>query len=329
MKSQKVESCLSVLILLVIAGIATGVFIRQSRYEENLFAVALSKPAPSTESLATAGFGANLEDYLPAGMIVLTPREVFGPENLSEKVNGKAEFYLSAGFLGLRSQRFAEVGKPDRWLELFVYDMGNRRNAFSVFSTQRRADAQDAAFSPFAYHTENASFFQQGQYYVEIIAASDQMREMMIAIAERFIRDHPSNAEGMSEVALFPPEALVPGSIALLAENVFGFDRLNDTFVARYSLSGAELTAFLAHRQSEQEAKELASTYHQFLVENGGQDATLDVTIRDAYLVKVFDTFELVFVHEDYLAGVHEGENKALVEELASSLKKALAGAAK
>jgi len=172
-------------------------------------------------------------------------------------------------------------------------------------------------------------FFQQGQYYVEVIAASDQMAEEMVAIAERFIREHPSGAEGMSEVALFPPDALVPGSIALLAENVFGFDRLNNTFVARYSLSETELTAFLAHRQSAEEAKEIASAYHRFLVENGGEDAALEVTIPEAYLVKIFDTFELVFVHEDYLAGVHEAESKALAEELASSLNKALAGAAK
>jgi len=262
-------------------------------------------------------------------MAVLAPREVFGPENLSEKIDGKAELYLSAGFLGLRSQRFAEAGKPEHWLELFVYDMGNRRNAFSVFRTQRRADAREAAFSSFAYQTENALFFQQGQYYVEIIAASAQMAEEMVAIAERFIREHPAGADGMSEVALFPRDALVPGSIALLAENVFGFDRLNNTFVARYNLSGTELTAFLAHRESAQEAQELATAYHQFLLENGGGNAALEVTIPDAYLLQVFDTFELVFVHENYLAGVHEADSRALAEELALSLKKALAGAAK
>lgn len=328
MKSGKLESGLSLLIMLALVCIAAGVFVKQSRFEEKLFTAILSKPAPSRDSPDGTGSGADLTAYLPDRMVVLTPGEVFGPESLSEKIDGKAELYLSAGFLGLRSQRFVEAGKPEHWLELFVYDMGNRRNAFSVFSTQRRADARDADFSSFAYRTENALFFQQGQYYVEIIGASDRMAEGMTAIAERFIREHPAGAEGMNEVALFPPAALVPGSIALLSENVFGFDRLNNTFVARYRLSGMELTAFLAHRQSAREAREIAFAYHRFLVENGGEDAPLEVTLPDAYLVKIFDTFELVFVHEDYLAGVHEADSKASAEELASSLKKALAGAA-
>jgi hypothetical protein len=323
-KPEKVETRLGLLILFVLVGIAVAVGVKQSRYDEKLFKALLTKNLPAEGQRGPAGSAPDLQDYLSEELVVLTPVESFGSENLSEKIDGKAELYLSAGFLGLRAQRFAEVAKPEQWLELFVYDMGNRQNAFSVFSTQRRADAEDVILAQSAYHTENALFFQQGQFYVEIIGSSGQMVERLLAIGENFVRRHPSKEEELGEVALFPRTALIPGSIALLAENVFGFDRLNHTYIGRYRFSGMELTAFLAHQQSVEGAKEMASAYHQFLLENGGKDAVMAVPIPDAWLVKVFDTFDLVFVHDSYLAGVHEAERKELAEELAMNMKKAL-----
>lgn len=329
MKPQKVEAYVGFLILFLLVVIAVGVLVKQSRYDEALFSAALSRNLPSPDHHDPADSAQDLRDYLPDGLVVLTPGEWFGPENLSDKINGKAELYLSSGFLGLRTQRFAEAGNAERWLELFVYDMGSQQNAFSVYSTQRRADAEDATFAQSAYHTENALFFQQGQFYVEIIGASNQMAERMLAIGENFTRKHPTGADRINELALFPETSLVPGSIALLAENVFGFDRLSQTFAGRYRFAETELTAFLAPHASVAEAREMASAYHEFLVANGGEDVGLAVPIPDAWVVKVFDTFEVVFIHDSYLAGVHEAERKDLAEELALNLKKALSQAGK
>jgi hypothetical protein len=92
-------------------------------------------------------------------------------------------------------------------------------------------------------------------------------------------------------------------------------------------VSGNELTAFLSHRQSAQEAKDLALAYHQFLVENGGVDVAMDAAIPEGRLVMILDAFELVFVQESYLAGVHEAESKDLAEQLALELRNSLAGA--
>jgi hypothetical protein len=207
--------------------------------------------------------------------------------------------------------------------------MGTMRNAYSVFSTQRRADGREVDFTPFAYQTANALFFLRGPYYVEVIAASEQMAATLLAIGESFVRKNPPETEAITEVAAFPAASLIPDSIALLAENVFGFSGLNDTFVARYTLSGNEVTAFLSHRQTARAARELALAYYRFLVENGGEKVALEAAIPEAWLVKVFDTYELVFVEGSYLAGVHEAESKDLAEELALNLKQSLAEAAK
>jgi hypothetical protein len=324
----KAESYIGFFILLVLFVIAGGILMKQSRYDAGMFAVVLSKDASPSKTSDSAGSTRNLQNYLPPGMVVLSPVETFGPESLSEKIDGKAELYLSAGFLSLSCQRFAEEGRPDIWLEIFVYDMGSMRNAFSVFSTQRRANAQDADFTRFAYRTTNALFFLKGQYYVEVVAASDQVAEAIIAIGQNFVRDNPSSTDSdeVDEASLFPNASLVPGSVSLLAENAFGFSSLDSIFIAHYTVSDSELTAFLSRRQTTQEAKDLALAYHEFLLENGGVDVAANLAIPEARLVKIFETFELIFVQRNFLAGVHEAENRDLAEQLALDLNSALTG---
>jgi hypothetical protein len=46
--------------------------------------------------------------------------------------------------------------------------MATPENAFSVFSMQRREGARAIDVVPDAYHTENALFMTQGNFYLEI-----------------------------------------------------------------------------------------------------------------------------------------------------------------
>ena len=68
----------------------------------------------------------------------LSPPETFDAEKLSEKIDGKAGLYLSAGFKSLTCRRYKKPDNPDLWLEIFFYDMGNIINSFAVYSMQRR-----------------------------------------------------------------------------------------------------------------------------------------------------------------------------------------------
>ena len=52
--------------------------------------------------------------------VPLTAGEIFEAQNLSDKINGKAELYLSAGFVRLISQRFKDERGSDLWIEAFL-----------------------------------------------------------------------------------------------------------------------------------------------------------------------------------------------------------------
>jgi hypothetical protein len=328
------ETLVGSAVLVLLAVVAAGVFLRQFQYDPTAFIVPPPEAALPSSQLSGDSEGPDLRTLIPEGLELMTPPETFDAASLSDKINGKAELYLSAGFQGLRSQRFKKTAKPDSWIELFVYDMGDGRNAFSVFSMQRRVDGRDVEVGQFAYTTGNGLFFVHGGEYVEVIATDESLGEEMLALGRNFVQQRPIEAEAVeseqvSEVALFPPEGLKAETVALHSADVFGFDRLNNTFTAEYDIEGESVTAFLSSRASPEEASELAAAYHGFLIENGGSDIDPGVDIPGARLVQIFDSFELIFTRGNVLAGVHDATSVAKATKLGPSLYEALGKVAK
>jgi len=319
-RSRKMETLAGIAILATLVVIAAGILVKQSRYDSKLFTASLSPSDSSSASTQKSAKPSELQTLVPDDLIPLTPLETFGPENLSDKIDGKAELYLSAGFRSLKSQRFKKSEQADSWLEILLFDMGSTRNAFAVFSTQRRADAEPIQLTLHAYRTGNALFFVHGQDYVEIIAASGDLTDEMLAIGKNFVNRNPVSSEKLSEQALFPRENLNPGSISLLASDAFGFSRMNNVFTAKYTIDGQEMRAFLSLRHSDKDAQELAEAYHRFLLENGGSDLDPGTNLPGIKLVEIFDLYELIFSHGKALGGVHEAESKDTALKLGLAL---------
>jgi hypothetical protein len=264
---------------------------------------------------------------LTEGMSALTPAERFDRETLSDKIDGKAELYLSAGFIRLDCQRLALAGQPDLWVEVFIYDMGSFENAYAVFSAQRRADATMLDFAEFAYRAENALFFVHGPYYLEMIASGtdDRLRTSMDALARELIRSRPVAQATIAERDLFPKPGLVATSISLIPADAFGVADLDRVFTATYSIAGAEMTAFLSRRADPQAAAALAGAYVDFLKTYGGEVKASDEPVTGGAVVAILDMYEVVFAEGPFLAGVHEAPDRdkavMLAKELAAKLK--------
>ena len=259
---------------------------------------------------------------MPDQLAGMTPVESFDAQNLSDKINGKAELYLSSGFKGLESQRFSRRGQSQPWLEMFAYDMGKFENAYSVFSVQRRDNAASVDLVEYAYQTDNALFLVHGPYYLEIIASepSEEMRASMGLLARGFIGQTQVAREAISENLLFPKENLEADSVARIPANAFGYERLDKVFTAVYLIEDSEMTAFLSHRESAAEAAELAEAYRQFLIQFGGEARKADLSIKNAVLINILDSYEIVFSAGPYFAGIREAADPRQAETLALKL---------
>jgi hypothetical protein len=325
---QQTASSLGILLILVVTG--AGIFWAQFDYNPAVLQTGSFLPRTAKDGDASQTALTKSIIPLPPGMVPLTLPETFDAQDLSDKINGKAELYLSAGFVGLNSQRFKDNKDAGLWMEVYLYDMGNGQNAFSVFSAQRREGAATLDLTPYAYRTQNALFLVHGNFYIEIIAseATDRAFNPMKLLAENFIRNTAAQTVTIQEKELFPAEGLVAESISLISSDAFGFDRLNQIYAAEYEIGQYQMMAYLSRRHETREAQDLASAYQKFLETFGGQTMDADLPIKNAKLVEILETYEVIFSCGPFIAGVREAGNKKqaihLAQQLYEKLKAAL-----
>lgn len=331
-RSSRAQSLSSLAVLVVLVLVAVGVWLKQDSYDP----LSWGKPAPPKGQAAEAAAGGPLDlgALLPPGLAPMGPAETFDAQTLSDKINGKAELYLAAGFKALATRRYQLAAEPSLWLEAYVFAMNEERGAFSVFSVQRRTEAQALDLTPHAYRTANAAFLAQGPYYLEIVASAPrpELAEAVLAWARAWLALAPATAKAgggspADERDLLPP-GMQPDSLSLLASDVFGFDRLNQVFVATYAIAGEEAMAFLSRRADAAEAEALARAYVEFLLANGGQAQPDPEGLAGARLIEVAGTWELVMSRGPLLAGAHQAESRQSALELGRRLQASIQKAA-
>jgi len=328
-------------VLTVLAALAVWLGATQAHFNQAVL-VALSHP-PGADKTAvgarqaasasqTAAFLAALQEGTAA-----SPVEVFNPETLSDKIDGKAELYLASGFREMASRAFTvNIGKdgpgaPETLrVEVFLYAMESPEGAFAVFSGQRRAGGDPLAFAMNAYATENALFFAKDRYYAEFIAdrAGPYARQALTALAQSLLASLPRESSKESAVAadsdLFPREGLRADSIQLAVSDALGMAGLENVYTAQYALPKGEAAAFLAVRESETAASAQAKAYVEFLTSMGFKE-THPADAPAGVAVMAMDTMtQVVMTRGKILAGVHDAANRDAALELAGNLVKAI-----
>ena len=322
---KRCESAVSICLLVVLLLIGVGILIKQSFYDMSRFGIGTDVELQSGEKEKTA-----LASLIPAGFEALSEIETYTAENLYEKINGKAPLYIEAGFEKLFTRRLVNKDDEDLWMELFVYDMANIKNAFSVYSVQTRADAELLGDMGFAYKAGNALYLASGRYYIELVGSfeSDELFKAMATVAQKIKESFAVDDTVISEFALLPQENLVPGSIKLFSAGVFGFEGLTDTFTAKYKIDNETVTVFLSKRAGEQEAKKLVDGYYNFLIDNGAEDKG-KLPWGGGKIVELFGSIEIVFSNWVYVAGVHEAQSSEAAMKASIMLNDKLSEASK
>jgi len=307
-RAKRLESVIGICLLAILLLIAVGVFIKQMPKQKK-----------------------DLTFLLPYGFKTLSEIEVYTTENLYEKINGKAPLYIDAGFIKLSTQRFVSQADENLVMELYIFDMARTRNAFSVYSVQKRPEVDILPDMQFAYKTSNAFYFTHGQYYIELVGFAES-DELFAAMAE-VTRKIPTNLAvhddtGIPEIEYLPQDNLVPGSIKLYLASAFGFEGLTDIFAARYELNGETITAFLSKRSHSKNAEAVAESYRNFLIENGATARKAANKTLEGKVLDFYDTTEIVLSTGPFVAGIHEAENQQSAEKLAVILVNKLSGTA-
>lgn len=318
-KDSQNETFISITVLLLLAITGTLIFLKQFRYDSSIFPSGMILSIHSNQPLLDE----KTESALSLkNMTPMTPPETFNGDNLSEKINGKAELYLSSGFKSLTSQRFREPDDPDSWLEVFIYDMENIANAFAVYSVQKREGFIPLELSKYSYKTENALFLVCDRFYLEIISSkvSGSLMDSILSYSKDFIKKTGAGEKIIPDTKLFPAENLDENSIILFPSNAFGFDRFNMVFAADYKTKEGKIKVFLSRRKNKAEAAELAKSYSDFLSSLGGRKIKSNTGLGNIRVIEIMDAYELIFTNGPFLAGIHSADDLKNAKELASAL---------
>ena len=326
-RPQSIAQQVTGLVILAILGlILIWLLLQQSRF--NPAVVALEAPRPKV--VAPGGLAAQPATAktfpTPAGFSPSGPVQSFGPENLSDKINGKAELYLSAGFQSLIVQSFTLANPAGTYLEVFLYDMGKPQNAYAVFSSQRRPGATPLNFRPNAYATANAQFFMAGKFYVEMIMdrALPDVAAVLQPMTTALLADLPPEPASDGAVAVFPTQGLLPDSVRLNAADTCGMEGFNNVYTAEYQLPSGPATVFLAQRPGSAQASAEARRYQEFLQANGFRVVQDPKIPQGITVLASEDFFEVIMVVDGNVTGVHEAPSLSAALELALQMKQAL-----
>jgi len=310
------QSGLSLCLIGVLAVTASVVIWVQGRYDPALWREqsAESPQAPSSQETSVDGIEP------------LSPSEMYHADTLSDKINGKADLYLTAGFKSLESRRFALTDDKAQWMERYTYDMGGHPNAFSVYSVQRRGDSRKLDIAPHAYISSNGLFMVHGPYYVEMIAseASEAIQNQLTAMARAFVNNHSVTTSTISELDLFGQQHLVPGSLKLIAASAFGIQGLDWVFTADYADGAARATAFLANQDSAAQAEASAEAFIAFWNEYGGEPVATPDHLPTSRVVLILDNYEMAMVQGEYVFGVHEASGPDIGLKVMDQLRQAI-----
>jgi hypothetical protein len=340
------ETSISWFVLLLVVGIGVAIYAKGKVYDPALFGLdpsLLTQEAPARvaperlvaeedegtiagAAAPSAESGGPLADLASEGWRPLGAVERFTAETLYEKINGRAEQYLAYDVVGLACVSL--VDEAERYLDVFVYDMGDPTNAFGIYSVERTEGAPQVSYGRGGYRVASSLFYWSGPYYVQVMAS--EVGTEMRAAAERIARTLTDRLKDDGEtvwgLAALPEADRVPGTLQYLKKDAFGLDFLRETFTARYAKAGTEVTSFLARHDSPEAASEAFGRYREYLGMYGTVLPSGDQPGAPTVIGDMGGFFDVITQEGPYLLGVTMVGDQSLAEASAGDLLRAVRG---
>ncbi len=120
--------------------------------------------ATEPPSRRETGFPAGLSEWrVPAQF------ERFTPDNLFEKINGRADFYLKFHFQELQYGSYSHVTDAGRTVDVYCYVLTTPADAKSAYDAERPPQHVSIQVGDEGYEAGGAVFFRQGNRYLQVL----------------------------------------------------------------------------------------------------------------------------------------------------------------
>jgi|MDTC01.1.fsa_nt_gb hypothetical protein len=343
-----VERALSWLVLGLVGITGGAVYLSGQTYDESLFGL---DPA-SLASVTPARLPVNTIVVVPAGptRVGARPRQTdgaagvlasvslpgwrtlgdvegFSPTNLYEKINGRAEQYISYDFVGLTYRGLA-TDDGTRFIDVYVYDMGTPEGAFGIYSVERDPDAEGLPLGRRGYRSGSSFFLWHGTYYMQVLAsdADDALTAQTRRVVEDLLQSLPDAGSTVPGLALLSAAGLVADSEKYYANNALGFGFLTHTWSADYQVDDVRVTVFVSTQADDAGADAVVAGYRSYLDDFGAK-----ITVSpgpggtgESLFGDMDGYYDVILRQGSRVAGAALLEDRALAEHVAARLLPAM-----
>jgi hypothetical protein len=252
-----------------------------------------------------------LEIALP-GLKPMSDTEFYNPDNLFEKIDGRAPAYQNYNVQQLRCRSFNVVAAAGSYVDVYEYRFDSPIDAFGMFALERDPKGQPLDFAPDGYSGEMGYFFRQGAVYVQVIASDVKAETLALtkAIAQNRAKELPVDDHGLAGRRKLPAAGMIADSVAFVPENAQGQSDFKDVFQAKYKFDGAELPFFIMVATPDDAAKAWKS-FQDFCARFGKTENLPDVNGGKIFRAQVFGKWKVVYQREGELGGVFDAADES------------------
>jgi len=235
----------------------------------------------------------SLQALLPqiSGWTFSEQPQTYLSETLFEYIDGAAEAYLSYEFKELAVAQYRE-DKSKAALTLEIYDMGNDKNSFGIYSAERYPESHFISVGNQGYVEEGSLNFIIGNNYVKLLCYD--CGENAEAVLKLFAQDVEKRVKAKGSLppllSLFPKEGLILNSEKFILHNFLGHSFLHDGYLASYKEKGLEFDLFIIEGKSEADAADMLKQYLSTHLKNNQpfDEIPLGYHIKDRYAQNIY-----------------------------------------
>lgn len=247
----------------------------------------------------------------------------FNADTLYEKIDGKAQLYLSYNFAELLFTTYTAGASS---IDVYVYDMSQADNAFGIYKAEEGENAEAVEVGRGGYASGASIFFWKGKHYVNILAGGEEghgesaspsgSRELAMKLAGAIAAQLPDAGQNLWAEQILPQADRTAGSFEFRKSDAFGLDFLKDVFSAQYKVGGKDLTLFVLRQPSQEKAEEILKQYEAFAGKYGKILGREDVAGAKVLLIESSGTYDVVFLKDKYFGGATAADDRDLAKSV-------------
>lgn len=262
----------------------------------------------------------------PDGWNLFDKVGLFTADNLYERINGRAELYLSYDVTELTTATFEKEADIGEFIELSIFDMGNPTNAFGIFSVERFLGETPLDLGRLSYRSGSNVYIWKGKYYITLVASetTEKLRLISLGLASKVAASLGDSSELVWGLSTLPQDDLIPDSIQYFKVDALGLDFMKNTYTAKYLKRDTEVTVFLSQLDSSDTALNTMKSFAE-QSDKYGRGSTHEIKNDiEFFLCDMNGTYDVIFKKGRLVGGVLSVTHKDIAIEAAYDFWKQL-----